>query len=361
MRQQTITKWVTNKDEEKFSFISEWNTTISVPKKTYWSKETPKTYWSKETPKTYWKKIIKIGYREVILYLSYTPNVVEHYEYYELEKYTSFLLSHLQKCIRRNNYKMAVHTAEILLEVSPIHLLRRLPIIMIEDSFIHYSIPTIVFLMCLASNGYRIEDTQKKWLLGVVYIIASCKYKEHVEPEKFQFSKKIKGIHTRKEEIQNILYSLETRKEYGGMKCDKKMIESYMNHYYSIDTIWNKVYNKKVIPIYRNSIQSSKNEWIQEAYDFHCSSFLLDNLEMEFSGYTKEEYKNMIWKNQSSIYYKRIVSYKNNIYIPLIQEYRYDYNPIWKHVRSYILKKANAYIYYMIQDIQLFFPNTVKL
>lgn len=351
MRQQTITKWISEKEEEKYYFVSVWNSSLSNP---------VETYWTKEKPKKYWKKMIKIGYREVILYSSYIPTESDYSSLFELEKYTSFLLSHLQKCVRRNNYRMAVHTAEILLEVSPISFLRRLPIIMIEDSYIHYSLHTIIWLLCIVSNGYTIEDNQKKWLLGVVYIISSCIYKEYIETSKFVFSKKITNIHMKQKEIQNIVYSLEARRVYGGMKGDKTMIESYMNHYYTINTVWDTLFYKKVIPIYQKSIISKQYDWVYEAYDFHCSSFLLDTLECEYPQYSKEEYKEMIWKNSSSITYKQVIQFQKNMYIPYEIKYTYIQKN-WPVIKSYLQKKANAYVYYMIQDIHQYIPEIIQL
>ena len=131
MRQESIVKW-TNK---------------SLIIKPYFYLESPfKAVWCKEKPDNVkWIQTVKIGFREISLCCFYKPTL-ENENFGSL--YDSFLLSHLQKAIRRKNNRAAIFTADLLLEISPLKLLRRLPIIMIEDTFPHHSFTTLVWLIC---------------------------------------------------------------------------------------------------------------------------------------------------------------------------------------------------------------------
>lgn len=67
------------------------------------------------------------------------------------------LKSNLQKCVRRRDYPRAVVTGWQLLCQDPIELLRRLPVIIAEDSLVHPQLyPGLVWLMAAASKGYRL-------------------------------------------------------------------------------------------------------------------------------------------------------------------------------------------------------------
>ena len=87
--------------------------------------------------------------------------------------------------------------------------------------------------MCLISdNKYQLTEYHKRWVLGVVYLLSKSKYKEIVNNNEWVFSKKIKVIHSIKNiELQDIIYSLETRNCYGGMKGDSLIIENFQSIY----------------------------------------------------------------------------------------------------------------------------------
>jgi len=55
----------------------------------------------------------------------------------------------LQKCIRRSLPDPAVRTARHLLELDPVKLLRRIPIIVVEDVAVHVSpVCALLLLLC---------------------------------------------------------------------------------------------------------------------------------------------------------------------------------------------------------------------
>merc|ERR1712224_473421 len=73
------------------------------------------------------------------------------------EKTIPILKSNLQKCIRRSKEMKAVATAYLMLNIDPSSILRRLPIIYIEDVHIDISFATIVWYMIAVSKNYKLK------------------------------------------------------------------------------------------------------------------------------------------------------------------------------------------------------------
>ena len=213
LRQETIKKWmngISKNDIVKPYFYLEWDIENKM------NPEYPATWYHKIPleKKIAWRKVIKIGYREVSLCSSFVPINIS----FSRSIYDSFLQSHLQKAVRRKNKKAAVFTADLLLDLSPLKLLRRLPIILIEDTFVHKSLSTLVWLMCALSiknNNKGLNDNQKRWILGVVFVMSNGNIKEYVDYNisNFVFSNRLSEIHNiRNKHVQDIIYSLETRR-----------------------------------------------------------------------------------------------------------------------------------------------------
>ena len=125
----------------------------------------------------------------------------------------SFLVSHLQKSIRKMKHNKAIKTAKHLIDLDISSLLRRLPIIMFEDVVPHESLPIIIWLMIAVTKGFHIKNVMVQWLLGVVYFLSSCKDHDKVH----------KNNTVNLDIIQDNIYlkSLLIRISYGGMKVNK--------------------------------------------------------------------------------------------------------------------------------------------
>lgn len=196
------------------------------------------------------------------------------------------LKSHLQKSIRRCSPKLAVLTAWHMsrmpdpkvftanrksdnLKLSPSEalyglnqLVRRLPIIMIEDVILHRDFPVLTWLMVYIS---RLQSTKyfysckiieskswyyiRKWIFGLVCWLAECPIKdphhddsfiqrEYLElcdisnaaNEKYKCSyvdsksKTFWETFASDEKYRDLLLSMEIRRSFGGMKGDKEML-----------------------------------------------------------------------------------------------------------------------------------------
>ena len=92
------------------------------------------------------------------------------------------LKSILQKGIRRRKPLPSVRVASELADKSLGDLLRRLPIILLEDSTLHPSLPFLVWLMMAVSKDYQPPLSLLKRMLGIVFEMASCRWQDSLQP-----------------------------------------------------------------------------------------------------------------------------------------------------------------------------------
>ncbi|KAJ3205745.1 hypothetical protein HK099_000710 [Clydaea vesicula] len=90
-------------------------------------------------------------------------------------KHIPILKSHLQKCIRRSLIQKSLKTAIELIAIgAEQELLRRLLIILAEDSCLNINIPILVWLQVANSKGYKLNDEMIETLLAFVEFAAQC-------------------------------------------------------------------------------------------------------------------------------------------------------------------------------------------
>lgn len=146
--------------------------------------------------------------------------------------------SNLQKCIRRRLASKAVRSMYSLMAISPFEALRRLFIIILEDTLPIPALPTLVWFMMATSKAYSLATKQVEWILGVVYLV--CTKVELRRPSKEKLP--IGPLTDNSIETQ-ILWSMAFRRAYGGMEGDQEMMES-------LGGLW-----------YRTFIEKSGREW----------------------------------------------------------------------------------------------------
>ena len=230
------------------------------------------------------------------------PSFVQYYPPPKLE-YTKnqYLLSHLQKSVRRMDDIKAVQTSKHLIDLDCNSFLRRLPIIMLEDVTLHESFSVIVWLMIASSKKFKIRIEMVKWLLGVVYYLTNEPRKETYfkEEKEYQWDESVTPPN-----IHLLLKTLRFRKAYGGMEGDMKMIE-----YYDGLVLNNNIFIRKTkVPLVKPFMENlSKKEWIYEANDFHCNRYIIDNIQRYHSRYTKDYLKLLIWNFSSSLNKREMV------------------------------------------------------
>tara|TARA_B100002051_G_C16714295_1_gene628441 strand:+ start:18 stop:917 length:900 start_codon:yes stop_codon:yes gene_type:complete len=235
-----------------------------------------------------------------------------------------YLLSHLQKSIRRMKTEISVKTAKHLINLDLNSFIRRLPIIMLEDVTIHESFPIIIWLMIAISKKYKIKKIMIQWLLGIVYYLSMCNVKTNYEKENYI------NEYTNDNNNYTLLQSLNIRIAYGGMNGDMDMIRYFMNH----------IINKDIkieysnIPIIKLDIEDlQKNEWIYQSNDFHCNRYIIKQVKDYFPEYTEEYIKELIWNCSSC---------KNNrIEFKINKKYHNDWVKIKQRVK--IVQKSCNY------------------
>lgn len=267
----------------------------------------------------------KIKKKEYTICGNINPDFTEYLQPLKLQyRKPQYLLSHLQKSIRRMEDVKSVQTAKHIIDLDCNMFLRRLPIIMIEDVTLHSCFPILIWLMIAYSKKFRMKNEIVKWLLGVVYLLSVCKEKTYYE----KISDEI-DISDKKDDI--MINSLRFRKAYGGMNGDMEMIEYYiwllMND--KINT------NKEKIPLVKLKMDPlSKKEWIYQANDFHCNRSIIKQIKRRVPKMDEEYIQLLIWNFSSS--------QNNRIFVEQDKKQKNDWDKI-KKVVKYIQKTC---IYY---------------
>ena len=219
--------------------------------------------------------------------------------------------SNLRKCIRRKLVDRAVRSAYALLCIDPCTALRRLPIIMIEDVLPHPSIVPIVWWMMATTKGYQLSDGEVSYILGVVYELCQidlyqvknhlCKSSGRVDPKEWSALPQ-----TRKD----LLWSMEFRRGYGGMACDREMIEylqrGWIERFRNKDRLWDYLKAIEISPLDLKTLGvCDKEDIILEAIDQHCFTWIPSKLstKVPFSTY---QIKGAIWYYRSRINARKV-------------------------------------------------------
>jgi hypothetical protein len=259
----------------------------------------------------------KIKDKEYVICGDINPNFKRYFPPVKLQySKNQYLLSHLQKSVRRMDSHKSVQTAKHLLDLDMNSFLRRLPIIMLEDVTIHESFPVLIWLMIAFSKKFEMKYEIVKWLLGVVYHLSLLHEKTYYE------NKDIKEIDI-KEKHDIFLETLRFRKAYGGMKGDMNMIEYYTQLLYHKKIVIN---NEKISLIKCEMEPLLKKDWIYQANDFHCNRTIPKVVKRYFPKYSEEYIKELIWNFSSS--------QNNRIEIINDKKQAKDWEIIKKHVKK---------------------------
>lgn len=366
-----------------YTKTKEGNNTISLMMKPYFyldwdfKKFSPfqNAQWLDVNPKKSGKivtfcEIIKIENKDFKLCSSFIPTnriTNETNETY----HDSFITSHLQKSVRRNLQKQAIWSANILLLTNPVKLLRRLPIIMVEDSVLHESFTTLVWLMCLLSikkgEKYSLSIVQKCWILGVVNFLAFYSYKLKIKLDdkyEWNFNKNIKKINKGKNvDIINILYSSLARRNYGGMKDDISMLKKTELYFYqNTENIhfwesYKNIFKYNLKPVQINKCKLELREMIPEAFDFHCYKPILDILKNTFD-LEENKIKEAIWNKSSGYHRKNFIIILNKGVIIIRPKIINDenINQIWNIIKDFYKKFTSSKIYHIHNELSEYFP-----
>ena len=245
--------------------------------------------------------------------------------------------SNLQKSIRRKDEEKAIRTALAIFNYNPNELLRRLPIIMIEDCLPHPILfLKLIWFMCAVSKGYIMTISELEEILGIVSTM--CESNEY---EVFNSKLSCKNPINTKDwdnlpnDQKNFLWAMEIRKIYGGMGCDKVMLSYHQELWYerftqktdencSKNYWWDKIINQPIYTIDLDTVDTlDKSDILPESIDQHPFPFIKKKIS-EKTGFSQEEIGLIIWMCRSRINLRQpitISNYQNNS-SNLVQNYR---------------------------------------
>ncbi len=284
------------KDEENFKFLISNNYIITEK----WSNEIE----LKGEMSKFYKKIFIIS-----------DSNNQKIEFNEKITYDIQLLkSNLQKAIRKKDIDVAISTCYTLIKQDINELLRRLPIIALEDSYISFQdFNYLIWHMLAVSKGYFINYDIINKILDITEKITKSNYRDILDTKKISDFNPEKCIKNKNDDFTMFYFGIFIRLEYGTMSGDNIWLKNIANmwlkritkHNGNIsDTIMNKVLNKTNKPEYfdLDSITFNKYHCLPEAVDFHCDKEFFDKIRIK-SGViiNNEDIKSSVWFLRSSI------------------------------------------------------------
>jgi hypothetical protein len=203
----------------------------------------------------------------------------------------SLIKSNLQKAIRRGNTDVAISSALAIIQLEHIQLLRRLPIIYIEDVCLMDSYSIVVWLM-MAEKEHKIDINDIDILLNIVKNLCEC---NKFYDNKFYYTTSMELSHNSLK-CNNQILSIYCRMQYGGMKGDMEMLKNSIYYYYDNQT--------EIIPATYCEIEYDKINSLlvilPEAIDFHPFPKMLTMLEKQ-TNIDKQIIKECIWFVESGL------------------------------------------------------------
>jgi hypothetical protein len=256
----------------------------------------------------------------------------------KMYKNVHYLKSHLQKSIRMQDDLLAIPTCYHLLKLDISELLRRLPIIMLEDLFLHESINTLIWFMVAKSScsTFKFKKYMYEWLLGTIFVMCKIDDFDLFEAENiveenesynniYQLLDKYNDL---EEHEYSLLYSLHIRIAYGGMKGDIKMIKQFIQLWEKrFRTGKMKINTMKVRPISLYITDLELGDWNLAAIDFHCNPRFLEFIQKKYNDLSIDDIKNIVWYNSSSL--NKRLSSKN------LEEYMVSK---WLEIKDFVIK-----------------------
>jgi hypothetical protein len=237
------------------------------------------------------------------------------------------LKSNLQKAIRRGNHSIAVSCALAILQRDPTQLLRRLPIIFVEDICLTDSLPIIIWLL-MADKQYKMTNHDVDILLQIVYSLSVCSryFDDRQLNCQLEYTHEMLEMNT----CYNELLSLHYRRLYGGMKGDMQLLKNAISHYSenSCDIIRYSFIEKYPFEICVNI------PIIKEAVDFHPYPNILETIHKK-TQIDKTFIKTCIWFAESGFNVRKQYTidlsneYKNkkeyHLLLPHLEQLRLTY------------------------------------
>ncbi len=221
------------------------------------------------------------------------------------------LKSNLQKAIRRFETSVALNSALLLLQLDPVQLIRRLPIIYIEDVCLIDSLPVLIWFL-MADKDYVLTLRDKWHIIGFVKNLCEVRNMYYPNDEKVEQSFTHEQLIT--ETNSDCLLAIYYRSLWGGMPGDMRMLQTSIRYY--IDNPDKIV--KRTLYTYDELLTELESGTevhltiLDEAIDFHpfpkMLTMLLKRIEDDYElppDITGDTIKKYIWFCESGINYRK--------------------------------------------------------
>jgi hypothetical protein len=300
--QSNLNKWLNLKD-------------INLPKNFYW-KWGQNAIWTDQDYEGSFR--IEINWKEYNHKVILIGDFPEDQEYkleetIDEEFKISIMKSHIQKCIRRKLHIKAVRSSYHLLTLDFNHFIRRINIIMLEDTILMDSYNNLIWMMlAYSTKTWNPLNIHIQWILGVVHNL--CEIDDVLEYDKNNLQRTELYLDDLDQGQKSLIYSMQIRKSYGGMKGDTEMIQAIIN-----DKIKKFKNDEQIlkIPVRRVSLIMQYlpfKHYELSSIDFHCVPYIIDKVIEKYPRLYDQQVKSLIWKYRSGINFRNSNVEKSNEY-----------------------------------------------
>ena len=287
MRQSTLGKWMSipeKKCSEENCLTLDWNSKKVVRGRMNGA-----------------KLVASIKYRSEAINLEYVPSGGEQAPVMVKSSFHSvpIMKSHLQKAVRRMKVSSALGSTRELIGMDLQSLLRRIPIIAIEDVAPVQGIDVCIWMMIAHSKGFDLMKSHLEYLLGFIEAISKYPYKIRNYKELSNSS----ASHFEPDEATKVaIQCLELRRSYGGMKGDMKMIKILEDY---LKNGKQEILSMEVNGLSFDRIASldRSESWVPAAIDFHVCSIARKLAESR--NIDETQVRRLMWNYSSSVNYRQ--------------------------------------------------------
>lgn len=247
------------------------------------------------------------------------------------------LKSNLQKCFRRRLYTETMATAKQLLFQDPTEMLRRLPVILLEDGLLYpYLYNQVVWLQFAHSKGYQLtkEDAQ-------IIVDATCTGLEGTARYNLSYSPTAKGtspFHAASCENREAFIGPRLRSLAGGMKFDTTFLRVLAFRALVDDLPLETEYSSMDLADTEEFLPAK--HMIPQAVDFHACPFLLETI----------PHKDAIWWHWSSLNARPIKDYQSDVAEGAERAHRIQHEQTFKNIERCLNVNARSTIDIMMRD-----------
>jgi len=260
----------------------------------------------------------------------------------------SILKSNIQKTMRRQLIDACLATTLQLLKQDTDELLRRLSVIILEDSlYNHETYTNIIWLLLAHSKGYKLTEKDVQIIMDatITALMTNYRYDLNMEPNMEQTLQCITPY-----------VVIQLRALYGGLKSDKDFLKRLALRSTSPDFPKSEQYTVKLETIEKfNPIC----HMIPPSIDFHCCPYLLQLLEVESPSIA--DIKKVVWWHWSSPNRRQIADETAKEVKRMEEEIRKEtakeYGEIKEFLKQFARKQINRLLYTRKEYVK---PITIK-